>query len=33
MAKVNGVVFVHGGLTPEVAALGCEEMNAGCAAS
>jgi hypothetical protein len=24
MVKVNGVVFVHGGLTPEVAALGCE---------
>ncbi|HUL77694.1 MAG TPA: metallophosphoesterase [Vicinamibacteria bacterium] len=28
LAKVNGVVFVHGGLTPEVAALGCEELNA-----
>jgi hypothetical protein len=28
MAKVDGVVFVHGGLTPEVAALGCEEVNA-----
>jgi hypothetical protein len=28
MAKVDGVVFVHGGLTPEVAALGCEELNA-----
>jgi hypothetical protein len=28
MVKVNGVVFVHGGLTPEVAALGCEEVNA-----
>ena len=28
IAKVNGVVFVHGGLTPEVAALGCEEVNA-----
>jgi hypothetical protein len=28
MAKVNGVVFVHGGLTPEVAALGCTEVNA-----
>ena len=27
MAKGNGVVFVHGGLTPEVAALGCEEVN------
>lgn len=28
VAIVNGVVFVHGGLTPEVAALGCEEINA-----
>jgi hypothetical protein len=28
MAKVNGVVFLHGGLTPEVAALGCEAINA-----
>ena len=28
VAKVNGVVFVHGGLTPEVAALGCEAINA-----
>ena len=28
VAKVNGVVFLHGGLTPEVAALGCEEVNA-----
>jgi hypothetical protein len=28
VAKVNGVVFVHGGLTPEVAALGCGEINA-----
>jgi hypothetical protein len=28
MAKINGVVFLHGGLTPEVAALGCEEVNA-----
>jgi len=26
MVKVNGVVFVHGGLTPEVAALGCEKV-------
>ncbi len=26
MVKVNGVVFVHGGLTPEVAALGCEAV-------
>jgi hypothetical protein len=28
MAIVNGVAFVHGGLTPEVAALGCTEVNA-----
>jgi len=28
VAMVNGVVFVHGGLTPEVAALGCAEVNA-----
>ncbi len=28
VAKVNGVVFMHGGLTPELAALGCEEVNA-----
>jgi Calcineurin-like phosphoesterase len=28
IVKVNGVAFVHGGLTPEVAALGCEEVNA-----
>jgi hypothetical protein len=28
LAKVNGVVFVHGGLTPEVGALGCEAINA-----
>ena len=28
LAKVNGVAFVHGGLTPEVAALGCEAVNA-----
>jgi hypothetical protein len=27
MVKVNGVVFVHGGLTPEVAALGCDAVN------
>ena len=27
MVKINGVVFVHGGLTPEVAALGCEAVN------
>jgi hypothetical protein len=28
VAKVDGVAFVHGGLTPEVAALGCEAINA-----
>jgi hypothetical protein len=27
VARVNGVVFVHGGLTPEVAALGCPAIN------
>jgi hypothetical protein len=27
VARVNGIVFVHGGLTPEVAALGCEAIN------
>ncbi len=26
MVKVDGVVFVHGGLTPEVAELGCEAV-------
>jgi hypothetical protein len=26
VAKVNGYVFLHGGLTPEVAALGCTEI-------
>jgi hypothetical protein len=28
LAKVNGVAFLHGGLTPEVAALGCDAINA-----
>jgi hypothetical protein len=28
MVKIGGVAFVHGGLTPEVAALGCEAINA-----
>jgi hypothetical protein len=28
MIKINGIAFVHGGLTPEVAALGCEAINA-----
>lgn len=27
VARINGVVFLHGGLTPEVAALGCEAIN------
>lgn len=27
VVKINGVVFVHGGLTPEVAALGCKGIN------
>ena len=27
MARVNGVAFLHGGLSPEVAPLGCEEIN------
>ena len=27
VARVNGVVFLHGGLTPEVAALGCRAIN------
>jgi hypothetical protein len=28
VARINGVVFLHGGLTPEVAALGCAGINA-----
>ena len=28
MVKINGVAFLHGGLTPEVAAPGCEAINA-----
>ena len=28
LVKLDGVVFLHGGLTPEVAALGCEAINA-----
>jgi hypothetical protein len=28
LVKIGGVVFLHGGLTPEVAALGCEAINA-----
>ncbi len=27
VVKVNGIVFLHGGLTPEVAALGLDEIN------
>ena len=28
MVRIGGVAFLHGGLTPEVAALGCEAINA-----
>jgi hypothetical protein len=28
MVKINGIVFLHGGLTPAVAALGCTAINA-----
>ena len=28
MVRIDGVVFLHGGLTPEWAALGCEAINA-----
>ncbi len=27
IVKIDGVVFLHGGLTPEVAALGCDAIN------
>jgi hypothetical protein len=27
VVKIDGVVFLHGGLTPEVAALGCDAIN------
>jgi hypothetical protein len=27
VVKIDGVVFLHGGLTPEVAALGCDQIN------
>ena len=27
IVKINGIVFLHGGLTPEVAALGLDEIN------
>jgi hypothetical protein len=29
MVRIDGTVFLHGGLTPDVAALGCEGINAG----
>ena len=28
MVKINGIVFVHGGISPAVAAMGCEAVNA-----
>ncbi len=28
LVKIDGTVFLHGGLTPEAAALGCEKINA-----
>jgi hypothetical protein len=28
IVRIDGTVFLHGGLTPEVAALGCEQINA-----
>ena len=27
VARVNGIVFLHGGLSPDVAAMGCEGIN------
>jgi len=27
VARINGAVFLHGGLTPEIAAMGCEGIN------
>ena len=27
MVKINGIVFVHGGISPAVAAMGCEAVN------
>jgi hypothetical protein len=29
VARVNGIVFLHGGISPRVAPLGCEAINAG----
>jgi hypothetical protein len=31
-ARINGVLFLHGGISPRVAPLGCEGINAGIAA-
>jgi hypothetical protein len=31
VARINGVLFVHGGISPETAALGCEGINAAIA--
>jgi hypothetical protein len=28
VAKINGVLFLHGGISPEIAPLGCEGINA-----
>ena len=28
VAKINGVLFLHGGISPEIASLGCEGINA-----
>src|SRR5207344_3163908 len=28
ITRIGGIAFLHGGLTPEVAALGCEAINA-----
>jgi hypothetical protein len=31
VARINGVLFLHGGISPETAALGCEGINAAIA--
>jgi len=31
VARINGVLFLHGGISPEMAALGCEGINAAIA--
>jgi hypothetical protein len=28
MVRINGIAFIHGGISPGVAALGCEQLNA-----